>query len=600
MFSCYRIRPRHSRLLGKFFPAVRTLFSEVTFDRSSRPFASEILAGLSETSAGPRGERISSQSLMTECQREAAEVLLAPEVDTDKPLVPPTDLILTAETGSGKTLAYLTPLASRLARYITKDSPEGVYLMVLVPTRELVQQISRSLVCKVTTSLLSHHPVLRSSFLCGGYSIEDDVKRIAQEDRPHVLVCTPGRLISHLSTTSGLYGLLKRSLDLLVIDEFDRMADMGFLPQLEHIYSTLLGSRSDVGIVLCSATISPVLDGVAKRILRHGFRRTGTPSASSATPDKLRQEVLFFNADKFQETLEAVIYRATVGCDTATEWTGRRVLVLFPTVRILQLFYVMTKARRRQKGTKAALHATRIAALHAQLSNDKRRSIADEFLYPDNTCLHHKVLFATDVAARGLDWSRISHVIQVDVPHAQTEGEVVDQYVHRIGRTARGGSEGASTLLIPRQLHLNGLPRILADHSLEVLDEAEVLETYLSKLPVEEMESAWIEPGSCQLGYRSLMAFYHRQLQLSCTHDFDVRKGDIVKCVNQMVFSTGLLKRQPMLNRKFVDQLGFTGLPGIRIGSYYEKAREAEALQNDEHVEPHMHENVNATASSQN
>ncbi|KAF4658127.1 hypothetical protein FOL47_008147 [Perkinsus chesapeaki] len=442
--------------------------------------------------------------------------------------------------------------------------------------------------------LLSHHPFLRSSFLSGGYSMDDDIERIAREDRPHILVCTPGRLISHLSSTSGLYGLLRRSLDVMVVDEFDRMADMGFLPQFEHIYSSLLGPRSDVGLILCSATISPILDGVAKRILRHGFARTGSRTALSATPEKLKQEVVFFEADKFQTTLEAVIYKATGGAEVQPKSRGRRVLVLFPTVRILQLFYVTTKARRKQKGTKTALHATRIAALHAQLSSEKRRSIADEFLRPDgpgDPCLH-RVLFATDIAARGLDWTHVGHVIQVDLPYAQTEGEVVDQYVHRIGRTARAGSTGVSTLMLPRDLHGANLPRVIAPHAerLSFVDSGELVELYTSKLPVEEMEPVWFEPGSCQLGYRSLMAFYHRQMQLSCNQDFDISKGDVIKCVNRMIFSTGLLKRQPMLNRKFVDQLGFTGLPGIRIGSYYEKEREAEALARD--MEGSVNDNV--------
>lgn len=142
--------------------------------------------------------------------------------------------------------------------------------------------------------------------------------------------------------------------------------------------------------------------------------------------------------------------------------------------------------------------------------------------------------------------------------------------------------------MLPRRLHPNGLPRILAGHSdrLVMLNDSDMLDSYMSKLPVGEIEPVWFEPGSCQLGYRSLMAFYHRQMQLSCTNDFDVRKEDIIKCVNDMILSTGLLKRQPMLNRKFVDQLGFTGLPGIRIGSYFEKAREAEEIEKEQLREP--------------
>jgi len=324
----------------------------------------------------------------TAIQREAIPLILGGR-----------DIIGLAQTGTGKTAAFTLPIADRLL-----TGPHRLRALVLTPTRELCQQVERSF------KKYAQHTSLVVTSIYGGVGFEPQERALSTG--VDVIVATPGRLIDHLERGNTNFD----HLEVLVLDEADRMLDMGFAPQINKLVAAMPSYRQTL---LFSATMPPEVEILARKYLRRPHvvevsRRTDAATtvkhAVYPVPRTLKSALLVELLKQTEMDSVLVFTRMKVGADRV--------------VRHLE---------------HAGISAT---ALHA----DKRQTQRDQAL-ADFREGKIRVLVATDIAQRGLDISGISHVINYDVP-AQ-----VEDYVHRIGRTGRAAQTGdAYTFMAPDEI----------------------------------------------------------------------------------------------------------------------------------------------------
>ena len=308
------------------------------------------------------------------------------------------DVIGLAQTGTGKTAAFAIPLISHLIK-----KPESLAL-ILVPTRELSNQVT-----EVLKALTLKNPELKIVNLIGGSSIQYQTRQIKKGFR--IVVATPGRLIDHLESTPGL---LKKT-SIVVMDEADRMLDMGFAPQLRRIYPHLPQNRQ---MMLFSATFPKEIELLAKNLQKNPVKIEA--GAISVPVAKIDQSAVFLNGDLKNDRL-------------LDEINAREGSILV---------FVRTK-RRTDKVTKfLKSYGLTVVALHGNKSQGQRNLAIKEFKEETS-----RILCATDIVARGIDISHVAHVINYDLP------QVPEDYVHRIGRTGRNGRAGESISFISSDEH---------------------------------------------------------------------------------------------------------------------------------------------------
>ncbi len=305
------------------------------------------------------------------------------------------DILGTAQTGTGKTLAFSVPLINKLIL------DKNALALVMCPTRELATQVMEAI-----KSIISDKINIKSALLIGGESMQKQLRQLS--NRLRIIVGTPGRINDHLKRKSLNLSATKY----LVLDETDRMLDMGFTPQIEMVLKFVPKHHQTL---LFSATLPQNILRISERYLTKPERiSTGTPSAPIA---KIKQETLqVFKENKYDELIDQFLVRKG------------SILVFVKTKR---------SADKMVKRLKEEGHSA--DAIHGDLRQSKRDRVINSFRKGLK-----RILIATDVAARGLDIPLIQHVINYDLP------QVPEDYVHRIGRTARAGSEGSAlTFLTP-------------------------------------------------------------------------------------------------------------------------------------------------------
>ncbi|MBI4132301.1 MAG: DEAD/DEAH box helicase [Candidatus Sungbacteria bacterium] len=305
------------------------------------------------------------------------------------------DLVGIAQTGTGKTLAFGVPMIQRLAQI------KGQGLVVL-PTRELALQVDEVL------RKIGHGLGLRTAVLIGGLSLAPQIE--ALKKNPHIIIATPGRLIDHLSQKTVRLDSVK----IVVLDEADRMLDMGFMPQIQRIIAALPRERQTM---LFSATMPVEIMEVASRYMKLPIRIEIAPTGT--TVERVTQE-LFIVPREHKSKLLAKVLQNHSGST---------------------LIFTRTKhgAKRLQRQIRALdIHA---AEIHSNRSLAQRREALEGFKSGK-----YRVLVATDIASRGIDVVGIELVLNYDLPSTS------EDYVHRIGRTARAGAGGhAITFAMPEE-----------------------------------------------------------------------------------------------------------------------------------------------------
>jgi ATP-dependent RNA helicase RhlE len=324
-----------------------------------------------------------------------------------------TDLIGCAETGTGKTAAFLLPLIQRMS----KRQRPGVRLLVLAPTRELATQIEASY------KSLAPKGSPRCALVIGGAALRRQTDNLRKG--PGVIVATPGRLLDQMER--GAIDL--RTVEALVLDEADRMLDMGFWPSIRRVLQALPAERQTL---LFSATMSPEIEHLARSTMK--------------SPSLVEVNV----RGKAAEMVDQMAYPVALESKTAL------LLDLLEKEREQENFervLVFTRTRRGAERLSHILEARdhSVGRIHADRTQPQREAALRGFREGRT-----RVLVATDIAARGIDVDSVSHVINYDVPEAP------EDYVHRIGRTGRAGNRGrAITLVTPvDELSMRAIERL--------------------------------------------------------------------------------------------------------------------------------------------
>ncbi len=310
------------------------------------------------------------------------------------------DLLGIAQTGTGKTAAFALPILDHILRHPADPPKRGARMLVLAPTRELVAQIAVSL--RDYGRSIAH---LRVAAIFGGVPINRQINQVTRGN--DVLVATPGRLLDLVARKALQLG----DVEILVLDEADQMMDMGFIKPLRDIAALLPTERQTL---FFSATMVPPIRKLAAQFLRDPVQVSVTPA--NKTADKVEQSVIFVSKNE---------KRALLALTLLNEETDR--------------VLAFTRTKHGAERAVKYLHSVGIAsqALHGNKSQSQRRRALEAFRSGDIP-----VLVATDIAARGIDIEGISHVINYEIPN------VAEQYVHRIGRTARAGRTGQAIAFI--------------------------------------------------------------------------------------------------------------------------------------------------------
>ena len=302
------------------------------------------------------------------------------------------DILGTAQTGTGKTAAFGIPLVNFLLK-TQKDTA-----LVMTPTRELATQVMQTM-----TSLIGRGN-LRAALLIGGDSMQKQLRQMQRN--PRLIVGTPGRINDHLKRRT----LKLHNTTFLVLDESDRMLDMGFAPQINQVLESVPEKHQTL---LFSATLANNIVRLAERYLKNPVRIS---VGSTSTPiDKIKQEILHVkDGDKYNQLIKEIYNRQGA-----------------------ILIFVKTR-RNAEKMVKRLKYDDHDAdAIHGNLRQNKRDKVIKAFRNG-----HFRILVGTDVASRGLDIPAIKHVINFDLP------QLPEDFIHRIGRTARAGAEGSALSFI--------------------------------------------------------------------------------------------------------------------------------------------------------
>ncbi|XP_051142874.1 DEAD-box ATP-dependent RNA helicase 20-like [Andrographis paniculata] len=316
------------------------------------------------------------------------------------------DLLGCAETGSGKTAAFTIPMIQHCLSQPPIQRGDGPLALVLAPTRELAQQIEK----EVKAFSRSLDP-FKTAIVVGGTNISE--QRSELRAGVHIVVATPGRFIDHLQ--QGNTSLLRISF--VVLDEADRMLDMGFEPQIREVMRNLPQKHQTL---LFSATMPVEIEELAQEYLTNPVRvRVGKVSSPTANVSQNLEKVP--ENEKIDRLLDMLVEAAA-----QSEKCGQP----FP----LTIVFVERKNRCDEVAEALTDQGLKAAALHGGRSQSEREAALRDFRHGPT-----RILVATDVASRGLDVTGVAHVINLDLP------KTMEDYVHRIGRTGRAGSSGQAT-----------------------------------------------------------------------------------------------------------------------------------------------------------
>ncbi len=296
------------------------------------------------------------------------------------------DLVGLAETGSGKTAAFALPLAERLTH------GQGLRGLILSPTREIALQT------KAFLDLFGGDHHLKTVCLIGGVKMGPQIHGLRK--RPDIVVATPGRLFDHLERGN----VRLNEIEVLVLDEADHMLDLGFLPQVQRILDELPERRQTL---MFSATMPPIIERLAQRFMHDPVRVDITPEGKAA--QGISHRVYLVDPEN-KKALILALLRQELGST---------------------LVFIRRKSDAEWLSGVLEREGHPVERIHSDLSQGQRVQALQGFREGE-----HRILVATDIAARGIDVPQISHIINFDMP------ETVDDYIHRAGRTARGTAAG--------------------------------------------------------------------------------------------------------------------------------------------------------------
>jgi ATP-dependent RNA helicase MSS116, mitochondrial len=443
------------------------------------------------------------------------------------------DCLARAKTGTGKTLAFLIPAIERIIR--RDEEMKGrrpppvktISTLILSPTRELANQIG-----KEATTLLHFLPNHRVVTLTGGTNRNTDLRHM--NDTITVLVATPGRLVDHLDNSEGIATRCQQ-ICTLVLDEADVLLEMGFKPALDRIMG-YLGLNPLRQTLLFSATLPPLVQQIASHVLKPGYAKIDTigDDSTNHTHEHVEQDVI---VTSMEDLIPTILLRLR----EELEIPNYKIIVFFTTARIT--------------GYMAALfrHLPEFANLleiHSRKSQSYRTKSSEQFRQRN-----HSILFSSDVSARGMDYPNVTFVLQVGM----TEKE---QYIHRLGRTARAGKSGTGSLIIYNFEENFMLMKTLKSLSLVRRTVApETLQRTSQEIQnlIQRTKTDHEMTQAGEQAYQAWLGFYNSNLR-ACNWD----KGTLVQMANRFSEIIGFVEA-PTLDPKTVGKMGLKGVAGLRI-----------------------------------
>ncbi|KAL2458692.1 DEAD-box ATP-dependent RNA helicase 18 [Forsythia ovata] len=459
------------------------------------------------------------------------------------------DVAVDAATGSGKTLAFVVPLVELLRRSSTPPKPHQVMGIIISPTRELSSQIF-----KVAEPFISTLSNVRPMLLVGGLEVKADIRKI-EEEGANLLIGTPGRLFDIMDRMDVLDF---RNLEILILDEADRLLDMGFQKQINSIITRLPKLRRTG---LFSATQTEAVEELSKAGLRNPVRvevraevkgsNDSTSSlqlVSSKTPSGLHIEYFECEADKKPSQL----------MDLLTKNMTKKIIIYFMTCASVDYWGVVLPRL-------SALKGFSLIALHGKMKQAAREKALASF-----TSLTSGVLLCTDVAARGLDIPGVDCIVQYDPPQDP------NVFIHRVGRTARMGRQGSAIVfLMPKEeayvefLRIRRVPleeRKCSDEAPDIIPQIRSA----AKKDREVMEK----------GLRAFVSYIRAYKEHHCSYIFRWKELEIGKL--GMGFGLLQLPSVPEVKHYSLSTEGFVPVEDIKVEEikYKDKSREKQRKKN--------------------
>lgn len=431
------------------------------------------------------------------------------------------DVLAKAKTGNGKTIAFLLPVIENLVR--DGRPANAIPVLVISPTRELALQIATE------ARRVSKFHKLNISCFVGGSSISKDTKTLTSSVPLDILIATPGRLQDHLGQdTGGIQSKLGKA-RVLILDEADRLLDMGFRPEIMRIIGYLPKNRQTL---LFSATLPASTEELKRVALRDDYEFVDTiDEDDQQTNVQTVQEFISCPMEDVIPVVESVL-------SDHMKQSAYKVMVFFPTARAAQFMAQLF----------VAAGFPNVLEIHSRKSQGHRTKTAEAFRTGKKV-----ILFSSDVSARGVDYPDVSLVLQVGLTDR-------DQYIHRLGRTARAGMQGRGVL-------------VLADFEKQLLKE-------LSDLPMtqatpvalsgpsrtvrvmENLSSNKELEKSAQQSYQAWLGFYNTHMKR-----LHLDRVALVQLAAQYSAQIGL-REVPKLEKRTLKKMNLFGVPGIEPSAY--------------------------------
>ncbi|KAG6888852.1 hypothetical protein C0995_005273 [Termitomyces sp. Mi166 len=469
------------------------------------------------------------------------------------------DLLVQAKTGTGKTIAFLLPAIERLAK--SGQPLHGISILVLAPTRELALQIEQEAVL-----LLKHHTKMTVGHVIGGINHRRSLDTILKKP-PTILVATPGRLHDHLTDPEAADNVRTQfsRLQSLVYDEADRLLDQGFKKELDGILSALPDRQvSPRQVMLFSATLSKEIQEIARKSMRNDHEFVSTlaedevnthehvPQNSIITPFSnifptalriLRQDrLLHASPDATPSQLSSTPAHG-LNPQNAKPLSKSKVIVFFPTARQASIAYDLLCA---------LPGLPPVYEMHSRNSQPSRMRASANF-----TKAKEAILVCSDVAARGMDFPGVTFVVQVGLPSS------AEQYIHRLGRTARAGESGRGIIILDpsEELFLSSKDmRSLPIHP--ATSSPTDTDLTSEQTEIAHALSQSVTPESKAQAYRAWLGYYKTHLK---TIKWD--REELVRRANAYVRETLGWDDEdvPSIEARTVGKMQLRGVPGLNI-----------------------------------
>lgn len=451
------------------------------------------------------------------------------------------DVLARAKTGTGKTVSFLLHVLSKLVANPPKE--RGISVLVISPTRELASQIAVE-----ASNLLAFAPQIKVECMVGGTSVSKDQSRLRRGDL-HVLIATPGRLEDHIGNDAQtqMKSVLLRKVGVLILDECDQLLEQGFRQAIQRILQALPKERQTL---LFTATISEEMKPILHMALKpnHVFVDTvgDKQQQEEKTNHQVAQTCVFVPLDEQFNTLARILHKHVLDPKTAQVY---KIIVFFPTARAAGFAASLFDYVNHELFPKG----NNILEIHSRKSQPARTKASEQF-----RSRARQILFSSDVSARGLDYPDVTLVVQIGLVE-------VEQYIHRLGRTARAGKEGEGVLVLS-PFEKTVLKKI-QDQKIPIKEVALDPVTEVEARALMVLQKSFVQVGkdgtelnkAGQQAYQAFLGFYNSHVR-----KVGWNSNKLVEVANDYSAVMGL-KEIPALPKKTIGMMGLKGVQGLRI-----------------------------------